>query len=276
MTQPLLVLDAHYLCHRAFWSQRNLAWQGVPTGVIFGFLKSIGMLKAEFQTDRIAFCFESPASLRRKIFPAYKQKREMKKLEPDVAAARLELLRQIDLLRDDYLPTMGFRNIFCFGGYESDDIMARIGQRDDWVILVTSDQDLYQCLRPNLSIYAANEKKLITIKQFTKTYGIKPSQWAVMKALAGCSTDGVPGIGRVGETTALKWIRSGQAPSLTPEQKKIVHRNRLLVELPFDGCPTPEIRSDDIDRNGWDVICSNLGMKSLLGRYPIYGQPSLI
>lgn len=271
--KPLLVLDAHYLCHRAFWSQKDLSWRGVPTGVIFGFLKSISVLKEKFMTDQIAFCFEGPESLRRKIFPAYKQKRELAKMEPEVKTARGELCRQIDKLREDYLPTAGFHNVFCYPGYESDDIMAQIARTGpdlgyDWIILVTSDRDLYQCVSPHTALYDPHKQELMTETRFRKLYSIKPRQWAVVKALSGCSTDGVPGIGGCGEKTALKMIKTH--PKLSQKQRAAVHRNRKLVELPFSGCPVPEIKPDHFDRTGWDIICGNLGMKSLIGRYPLY------
>jgi 5'-3' exonuclease len=280
MKPPLLVLDVHYLCHRAFHSQGKLSWDGVATGVVFGFLKSIGSLKAEFQTDRVAFCFEGPWLHRTKDFPAYKSKRGLMNKTPEELKARNELHSQIHALQTEYLPCIGFRNIFLEPGFESDDLMATISEKETGdVILVTSDADMFQCLRPNVRMYCASKKKIYTEGWFRKEYGIEPRDWAMVKAIAGCGTDGVPGIYGVGEKTAIKFLHDELDPNSKTYRdimcvggKMIVRRNRKLVELPYKDCPIPKIQEDEIDRTGWEVVCENLGFKSLAGRPPVYIQ----
>lgn len=276
MKNPLLVLDAHYLCHRAFHSQRGLSWEGVPTGVIFGFLKGIIHLKELFLTDRVAFCFEGSRLLRKMEFKEYKARRSAGVGEdPDKVAARKEMHIQITKLREKFLYECGFRNVFFDHGYESDDIMAQLSRRDDDVILVTSDADLFQCLRPNVAMWDPNKQKLFTARWFEEEYKIKPRQWAVVKAIAGCATDGVPGIHGIGEVTALKWIR-GELAEDSRQHKMIidgghiVRRNRRLVELPYLGTPDPKLHQDEITVKGWNEVCKQLGFRSLMNRPPIY------
>lgn len=284
MNAPLLILDCHYLCHRAFHAQSDLSFHGIATGVIFGFLKQIGVLKNEFQTDRVGFCFEGDTLYRKIDFADYKMKRiqHEKKADPERLKARGDLCRQIEALRFHHLRNIGFRNIFYYPGWESDDIMARICQEEEGeVILVTSDADMYQCLAPNVRMYSPQKKKLFTDKWFTKEYGIQPRQWAVVKAMAGCDTDGVPGIPGVGEVTALKFIRGELSKTSqiyktikSPEAAEIVTRNRRLVELPYEAVPTPspEWVPEQISQKGWDAVCAKLGMKSLAGRPPVYSR----
>jgi DNA polymerase-1 len=286
--KPLLVLDCHYLCHRAFHAQRDLSFHGIATGVIFGFLKSIGHLKETFQTDRVAFCFEDNKSYRHIFFSGYKEKRRHDQEEPEKQRARGDLCRQIDALRSSYLRQIGFRNIFYYPGWESDDIMGRIAKDaapDDEVILVTSDADMYQLLAPNVLMYCPNKRKLMTDEWFRESYGILPWQWAMVKAMAGCATDGIPGIPGVGEITAVKFIRK-QLPKTTAAYKaitssnaaEIVKRNRALVELPLADPPTPTPEWDDsekISQKGWDEVCRRLGIKSLVGRAPVFDRRML-
>lgn len=276
MTSPLLVLDVHYLCHRAFHTQGHLSWEGISTGVIFGFLKDIPRLKDELRTDRVAFCFEHKESYRCSLFPGYKCKRRAFKTDKEKEAYG-SLQSQIQLLRTKYLPVIGFKNIFCFPGMESDDIMAEIAKKEKGeVILVTADSDLYQCLSPTVSIYNPHKQVRFDDIWFKKIYQIDPRDWAIVKAVAGCSTDNVPGVGGVGEKTALKFLK-GELPKtskayhsiMSPSGKFTVRRNRQLVELPFEGCPTPVIQKDDITRKGWKDVCSQLGMKSIAGAPPI-------
>jgi len=279
-----LVLDVHYLCHRAFHSTQSLSFKDRPTGVVFGFLKSISALKDEFETDRIIFCFESRHLLRRDIYPSYKQKRNTTERTDEERVAYEGLALQISELRRRYLPRIGFKNIFSFRGYESDDVMAEIARssyceddrKDEEIVLVTADNDMLQCLSSNVRMYSPQKRKLMTDVWFQKHYGIKPSQWAMVKAIAGCSSDEVEGIKGVGELTALKYVRR-ELPTASvayqaitsPKGKEIVRRNRTLVELPYKGCPTPDLIEDEVDRGGWREVCGMLGMRSIASHPPI-------
>lgn len=279
---PLLVIDSSYLCHRAFHAQRGLSWDGVPTGVVFGFLKSIRALKNEFQTDRIAFCFESRQLLRKSIFPKYKARRRKDNEDPDKMAARNELQRQIEDLKNEHLPRIGFANVFSAPGFESDDLMAALALRERDVILVTSDADMYQCLSPSVRMHCPTSRRLFTEKWFVNEYGIPPRKWAMVKAIAGCKGDGVPGVEGIGETTALKFIRGDEVKNPKGAREKIlrskdiIRRNRRLVELPFFGTPVPRLQPDRVSRNRWDEVCAQLGFRSLMGRPPICSHANLL
>ena len=277
---PLLVLDVHYLCHRAFHTMKELSFRGEATGVIFGFLKSLTLLKDEFGTDRVAFCFEHSHLLRRDVYPAYKRHRHQEQRTQEEQEARASLAGQIRQLRKQYLPRIGFKNVFCFDGYESDDIMAVLAHatkpHEEETILVTADSDLYQCLSPWVSIYSPQKQKMLTGDWFVCKYYIQPPQWAQVKALAGCATDEVKGIPGVGEATALRYLQGELKESSKAFQSirsgeglKIQKRNRRLVKLPYAECPTPVLREDCIDAREWRAVCAELGMRSLAGRAPI-------
>lgn len=273
MKQPLLVLDCHYLCYRAFHAQGELSFKGQMTGVVFGFLKSIRALKDEFQTDRVVFCFESNRLHRRDIYPDYKLGRHKKQNEEE-RMARQSFQMQVHLLERDYLPRIGFQNIFNFLGYEADDIMAAIASKiRGEIILVTADMDMLQCLRENVIIYSPQKRKIFTDSWFYNTYQMLPKQWAVVKAIAGCSSDNVAGIPGVGEKSALRYVQGDLKSGIYFDRimagKEIVRRNRQLVELPYGGCPVPEILEDKISKRGWLDVCGRLGMKSIAGSVPV-------
>lgn len=291
MSKVWLVLDVHYLCHRAFHSTASLTWKEKPTGVIFGFLKSIAFLKDEFQTDRVLFCFEHSHLYRRDVYPDYKRKRMEKVWTPEEQRSFQDFAFQISELRQRYLPKIGFRNVFRFQGMESDDIMAALAKgipKQDDVILVTADSDMLQCLSANVSMYSPQKRKLITAHSFEKQYGVSPTRWALVKAIAGCKGDGVTGIKGIGEITALKYVRKELDPqskafgAIRSEQgRATVRRNRQLVELPYAGCPMPKLEEDCITKEKWLDVMGSLGMRSLAAKPPIasrkmfaYGQRS--
>ncbi len=276
MKPGLIVIDAHYLCHRAFHAHGYLSWQGSPTGVAFGFLKSIQSFIDDLSTNRIMFCFEGKNLKRRQIYALYKNRNlTMNAYEKQ---ARQNLSKQIDRLRDIYLPEAGYRNVCCEEGYESDDLMAAIAfnNPDTNVYLVTADSDMYQCLRPNVSIWSPQKVRLLTIDWFEKEYKMPPQKWAYVKALAGCKGDNVRGIERIGEKTALRLVRhdlpeshSAWDAARSRMGRAIFRRNLRLVRLPFEGCPTPTWQPDHVTLKTWTKVCERIGMKTLAGRPPI-------
>jgi len=277
--EPLLVLDVNYLCHRVFHSFGELSWEGDSTGVLFGFLKSITTLKETFQTDRIAFCFDSSISLRRHFYPHYKKKRHAVERTQEQRHAYERLIAQMSDLRQKHLPNVGFKNVFCFEGMEADDILARIAEGvsdGQEMCLVTGDSDLFQCLRFNVFIYSPQKNRIFTDVWFIKEYGILPQQWALVKAIAGCPTDEVKGVGGVGEKTALKYVR-GELPKdskaykviASAASREIVRRNKGLVLLPLARCPVPVIVEDSVSRKAWQTMCDKLGMLSIAKKPPV-------
>ena len=146
------------------------------------------------------------------------------------------------------LPKLGFKNNFIQTGMEADDLIAAITQNYDVeLVIISADQDLYQLLTPTVSMYSSKGKKLTTDKSFTKEYGIKPDKWARVKQIAGCSTDNVKGIEKVGEKTAIKYIKDElgkktKAYNNIVQGDAIIERNEALVKLPFKGTKIPKIR----------------------------------
>jgi 5'-3' exonuclease len=272
----LLVVDCHYICHRAYHTTGKLSHRGQATGVAFGFFRTVQWLTEEFQASQIAFCFEGNSLLRRKLYPEYK-KRNHKDLTDEEKEARFDLRRQIECLQHEHLLNLGFRNIFSFDGFESDDLMASIAENAkqfETIYLVTGDYDMFQCLRPGVKVYSPHNLRLYTHKWFQKEFGLAPWQWANVKALAGCSSDNVKGLWRCGEKTAVRILRK-ELPKThsawlnvnSPEGQEIYRRNMRLVRLPFKGCPViNQFKSNEISAKRWTRLCDNLGMVSLSRR----------
>jgi DNA polymerase I len=269
--KTVLIIDVSYLCHRAFHAMGGLAFRGRSTGALFGFFRDLLQLRKQFHPDCIAFCFDGGHKRRRAIFPDYKLR---PKSTPEEDAARKILRGQMRLLRKDYLPMMGFQNIFWAKGFEADDLIASLCKRTlrdkDRGIIVGADHDLYQLLDDDVDIFDPRKKKIYTVKDFTQEFGIPPRHWAAVKAIAGCRSDAVPGIPGVGEKTALKYIL-GDLPDHSAAFRKIVYhpwqKNLKLVELPFDGTPKlklqrdPEILKGE-DLKGWRFVFRILGISS--------------
>ncbi len=270
MKRNWLLIDSHYLCHRAFHSMRGLEYGGVSTGVIYGFLQSVASVKSELMTDRVVFCFDEGHSYRSELLPQYKERAVKSEEEME---AYTDLQRQIRLLKKRILRDIGYRNVFYQRGHEADDVIASICgnlPEGDVATIVTSDHDFYQLLSPSVSIWDPNKKTIYTAKQFSKEWMLSPSQWVDVKSIAGCSSDNIPGIKRVGEKTAAKFLQGLLKPDSSAfraitEGAHIWQRNKKLVELPLPSTNLFWLRSDQATPVKERDVLNSVGIRSLRG-----------
>ena len=273
MSVPYIVLDLGYLCYRAFYSTGHLSFEETKTGVLFGVFRDIKTFSELFGSNRFIFCFDSRESKRKAIFPGYKASRKNRydEMEEDERLAHEELRKQRDFLETRYLPRIGYKNILSQPGYEADDLIAAFCNgldSDEEAVVVGTDGDLYQILREGVTIWNPAKSKAITAESFTGEWGISPSQWADVKALAGCHTDDVPGLDGVGEKTAVKFLTGtlkpgGVAYSKITAANDLWKRNLELVRLPLPGCVRPEVLQDEVTVEKWQYVMDRLGMSSL-------------
>lgn len=281
MGNKWLILDCNFLCHRVKHSTGGLSNDNTATGVIYGFLKTITSLQESFNTDKVIFCWDSKTSKRKELFPEYKNKRSQKHKEwtEEEAKFEAEFRLQMKMLRTTYLKKIGYRNVFCQKGYEGDDVMASICKdlpSTSEAVLITSDKDLYQCIKHNVSMNSLSGKPTMTLQGFKQYSGISPKDWGILKAITGCDTDEVPGVRGVGQITCIKYLKGNLKETTKAYQNitskeglKIYKRNRLLVILPFKGTKHFRLKQDKLTSKGWASVMNSLGMKSLKDKGPI-------
>jgi DNA polymerase-1 len=265
-----LIIDSNYLGYAAAYTMKDLSHDDVATGVLFGFMSRVLSMGHHFETNDFVFCWDSRKSKRKDKHSFYKVHRV--KTDPAEIERKVIIGKQFKILRKTILPKIGFKNVFVQRGYESDDIIMKIVQK--WKmkdpIVVTADEDLYQCL-DYARVFLPNKKKMMTTYRFREEYGILPVSWARVKRIAGCSSDEVPGIVGVGEKTAIKFIKgalkkdSVAYKKITSEEgKNIIRRNHPLVTLPFQGTQTPERRKNEFSSSGLREVALKYGMESFL------------
>jgi len=274
----ILVIDSNYLCYRTHFvrSTRNLSFEGVATGCIYGFLRDVLSLMTTYRPDRIAFCFDVGQNIRKLKDPGYKASRGVlrNKQTPEQKKQYKQLQKQITKLREKILPNCGFRNVFWQEGYEADDLIASITKAaspDDEVTIVSGDHDLFQLLTDNVRQWTC--KQLVTISSFHLQHGIDPCDWAHCKAIAGCSSDDVVGIAGVGEKTAAAYLRGELADTSKAVQKILEGQNRIkknmkLVKLPYKGTRSCELVIDKVKKTKWRKVTKRYGMKSISKKTP--------
>lgn len=273
--QTWLLLDVSNLAHRAFHALGDLSYDGEPTEVLYGIFRDITELQTLYSTKHCAFAFDGGYDKRVQLFPGYKRSRFVDPIgiTPEEREARHNLKRQINQLRTRFLPDIGYQNVFRQEGVEADDVIASVclglGKSDE-VIIVSSDSDLLQLLSPRVIIWNPVKKQPVTYKSFTEKWKISPSQWADVKALAGCKTDDVPGIRSIGEITAAKFL-SGRLKTDSKSYEYIIacnnvwDRNIKLTRLPIPGTKKFRLVPDDsVTDSSWNEVMDVLGMQSLM------------
>ncbi len=269
-----LCLDVSFLCWRAYHTTGHLSRDGVPTGVLYGFLRSLTGLQEWHETSRLAFCFDGRGpSLRQGLFPGYKANR--KDRTPEEQKERKLVAKQIDRLYAEVLPELGYTNVFRTDGYEADDLLARLAEVVDTdpeltAALVSADKDLWQCLSPRVDCWNPVSKKRTTIISLANSVGVTPTEWVRVKAIAGCQTDNIPGIPGIGEKTAIKFVlgklkRESAAWQKIVDGGRIINYNMPLVGLPFKGTPELSLQHEKaLDPARWQKVMERLGFQSLV------------
>lgn len=199
----LLLMDGHSIANRAFYGVPDLTNSaGEHTGAIFGFLNMMFKFIDEEQPDNFAVAFDVHApTFRHKMFDAYKGTR--KPMLP-------ELKEQIPRIQE-MLKAMGVP-VVTMEGWEADDILgtlSRIGEEKGFdVTIVSGDRDLLQLATEKVKISLVKTKEVINYyaKDFEEAFGVTPKQYIDVKALMGDSSDNIPGVEKIGEKTAFKWI----------------------------------------------------------------------
>jgi len=277
MPETYLILDCPFLAYRANAAMSDLMHEDDPTSVVFGLMRDLVAWKELFRTDKVVFCFDRGMNRRLEICPEYKANRRYCDETEQERMARERFREQVRRLMEEDLFRLGYRNVLWEEGLEADDIIASVvfsslGEGDE-AIIVASDADLYQLIAPNVSMFDPVRNKRKMHQWFCSEYGIQPSQWADVKAIAGCSGDNVKGVRGVGEKSAIAFLLGKMNPEhqrhrSIMENKDVWKRNLKLVQLPFRGTPVYELREDRVTQERWDKFCKSYGMRSLRGLYP--------
>ena len=165
-------------------------------------------------------------NFRNEIYSDYKGNRSD---APDDLIPQFEYIRKSVLAFN--LPSIELLN------YEADDLIAtyveQILEKGAKATIVSSDKDLMQLYKKNVRIYDPMKNKFINEEDVNKKFGVKADKVIDVQALAGDSTDNVPGVPGIGVKTAAELIKEyGDLENLLKNAKKIKQNKRreTLIE----------------------------------------------
>ncbi len=269
---PWVLVDASYLGHRAMHSMGYLSHNDVPTGVLYGFFEQLLTICVDprIRSNKVAVCFDSKLSFRRDVYKKYKKKRHK---DRDEAKRKMidAMHQQMDYLRG-VLPKIGFR-IMIQKGLESDDMMAQAAKqleyKADKAIIVTADSDLFQCLTNTIHWYDPARNIYLDAPRLWARKGVHAEQWDALRALSGCRTDGVKGLGGIGDKTAIAFLAGDVSKKIhakitSKEGKIIYNRNLGLVSLPHAKTKEVDLSPVTYDPEVFYKMLRSKGIKSYL------------
>jgi len=204
---------------------------------------------------------DSKKSYREKAFPEYKRRRREDRTEEELIRIKI-MHEQVNLLRKDILPSIGFP-VYRQTGLESDDLIAYAADQMvllDKAIIISSDGDLWQCISNNVEWYDPQRHKLLTNDNFEEEKGIEARYWGRVKALGGCTTDGVPGLKGIGVKRAIEIIK-GDRPM--PKDGRYSLWKELTI-LPHHKTRPFELRDPEYDEDAFFAFCEKYGIDSFL------------
>lgn len=201
--KKFLILDGNNLMFRAYYALPQLtSFDGEYSNAVFGFTNMMIKMIKELNPEYIAVTFDvSKKTFRHDVFPEYKGTR---KPMPD------ELRGQFPIIKD-LLKKMNI-TVVEKEGYEADDLMGSLSRKftETDNIIVSADRDSFQLINKNTSILFPKKGVTETIQlnesNLKEFYGVDPTQVIDLKSLMGDSSDNIPGVGGVGEKTALDLI----------------------------------------------------------------------
>ena len=236
MKDRIFVIDGSSYLYRAFHAMPPLSTSsGKPTGAVKGVTNMLMNLKKDSEGSPIIVVFDAKGkTFRSDIYSEYKANR------PPMP----------DELRDQLIPVKSICRAIGFPlieieGVEADDVIATISQmaKDAKYKCVISslDKDLMQLVEdPHTTIMDTMKHKIFNEESVLEKFGVKPNQIRDMLALVGDASDNIPGVPKVGQKTAAKWLNEyGDIQSIKDNADSIT------------GVVGENLRNalDDIDRN---------------------------
>jgi len=229
-TDHFYLIDGSGYIFRAYYALPPLTRKsdGLPTGAVNGFCSMLFKLLEDSKSENnlqkpthFAVIFDAARkTFRNAIYSDYKANRSD---PPEDLAPQFEYIRKSVIAFN--LPSVDLIN------YEADDLIAtytqQILEKGAKVTIVSSDKDLMQLYKKNVRIFDPMKNKFITPEDINNKFGVDPKKVIDVQALAGDSSDNVPGVPGIGVKTAAELINKyGTLEKLLDKANEIKQNKR--------------------------------------------------
>jgi DNA polymerase I-like protein with 3'-5' exonuclease and polymerase domains/5'-3' exonuclease len=283
----LVLVDGNALLHRAYHITPPFTTsKGELVNAVYGFSSMLLKVIDELSPDYMAIAWDMKApTFRHAQYEGYKAGRA-----PTDEALSQQYGRVFEVLEALNIPT------FKLPGFEADDLVGTLAVQAEKkeksldIIIVTGDRDLMQMINKRIKVMMP-KKTLLDVgmygeEEFAARYGFDPKQLIDYKALAGDSSDSIPGVPGIGEVTATKLLQNYQTlDKIYTHLKELPDRTQKLLSEGKDSAYMSQklatIETDipieldlgaclltDFDPGKVRDLFTELEFKSLLGRIP--------
>jgi len=206
--ERMFLIDGSALYYRSYFAfSRNplINSKGENTSTTFGFLSTLLKLIEDESPEYFAIVFDTKEpTFRHEIYSDYKATRE--KMPDEMAAHYPRLISTLKAFNFNLLEQPGF---------EADDIIGTLStqyaSKNLQIMILSSDKDMAQLVNENVFLYNMPKGKenaeILDAAGVKKKYGIEPGQIIDWLTLMGDKSDNIPGIPKIGETTAAKLLQ---------------------------------------------------------------------
>ncbi|CAJ1504003.1 5'-3' exonuclease [[Mycobacterium] burgundiense] len=219
-TGGLVLLDGASMWFRSFFGVPSsiTAPDGRPVNAVRGFFDAVATVITQQRPSRLVVCLDLDwrPQWRVDLVPSYKAHRveaETPGPAPDVEEVPDELTPQVEMIYE-LLDAFGIATGGA-PGYEADDVLGTLAARErrDPVVVVSGDRDLLQVVTdepvPVRVLYLGRGLARATLwgpTEVAEKYGLPVARagagYAELALLRGDPSDGLPGVGGIGEKTA--------------------------------------------------------------------------
>ena len=228
-TDHFYLIDGSGYIFRAYYALPPLSRKsdGLPTGAVNGFCTMLYKLLEESRSDasknkptHFVVIFDSARkNFRNEIYKDYKANRTE---TPEDLAPQFEYIRKsveaFNVTSTEML------------NYEADDLIAtytdKIIKKGAKVTIVSGDKDLMQLVKPGVRLYDPMKSRVLGNKEVKEKFGVEPSKVVDVQALAGDSSDNVPGVPGIGIKTAAELINKYKSLETLLEKAHEIPQNK--------------------------------------------------
>ena len=259
----LILIDGTSYVYRAFHALPPLTTSsGKPTGATRGFASMLRKLIEKYPSIPMVMVFDAKGpNFRNDYYQAYKANRPPM---PNELRVQIEDIKKLSKLFNFTVKEEA--------GVEADDVIATLTKqfKENKKILISSpDKDLTQLVEHNVIQHNSMSNEFFNNSYVKEKFGVEPNLVAELLALVGDKADNIPGITKVGNKTASKWLNAygnlenilknsdeitGVVGENLREEKELLQRNLFLVslkqdiklDLAFDDINIPASSSDEL------------------------------
>ncbi|MBL8086852.1 MAG: DNA polymerase I [Chthonomonas sp.] len=233
----LILIDGFSLLYRAFYGNKFMSTtDGRPTNALYGFCAMIFRMIETEKPAGVLVALDAPGkTFRHAEYAEYKgTRREM----PEEMRVQLPVAREL-------IKALGIPQIELTG-WEADDIVGTLSlqaeQHGYKTTIVTGDLDSLQLVDEQVSVVTpkvgVTEVVMYDPAAVRERYGFEPDQLRDYKALAGDTSDNIPGVPGIGDKSAKLLIdKFGTVEEMLDRLEEVPDKFRTKIETAVEAIP---------------------------------------